>query len=98
MGQCQEGTSAWWTIECQKSKVEHEKLKTGENKTQNMPVSLSKSIRDDRLEGGKHSTVRRDFFFLEQVLSVALQSMHVTLFSTVATESHCVWSQDRWKR
>lgn len=29
---------------------------------------------------------------------MALQSVHVTLFSAVATDSLCVWSQDRWKR
>lgn len=41
--------------------------------------------------------LRESFLSFEPVLSVALQSRHITLISTVATYSHCVWSQDRWK-
>lgn len=66
-----------------------------------MLIPLSKSIRDARvlLEGGKHSTVEREILSsLGPVLAVALQSMHITLFSSkVATNSHWMWSQDRWK-
>ena len=85
----------------QKSKVEREELKRVENKTQNMLIPLSKSIRDARLllEGGKHSTVEREMLSsLGPVMAVALQSMHVTLFSSrVATNSHWMRSQDRGK-
>lgn len=62
VGQCQEGASAWCTTEHQKSNMKHKKLKAGENKTQNMPLSLYKSIRDDRLEEGKHITIKTEFF------------------------------------
>lgn len=80
MGQCREGPCLWWTIEHQKSKVKHKRRET---KTQNMPVCLHKPVRDDRLEGEKHSTVKREFFvfWTSPVCGIAKQAHNLVFHS-----------------
>lgn len=61
-----------------------------------MPLSLYKSIRDDRLEGGKHCTVKAEFFVFPStspVCGIAKQAHNLVFHSGYLQSLHVVTGQ-----